>query len=67
MCYKLLLKCQMTDFCEKIEKIYVKLSLELNMIETNRFFMQKEGVNRIELGITKGPNGIGTCKKNGGQ
>ncbi len=27
----------------------MQVSLELNVIETNRFFLQKEGVNRIEL------------------
>ncbi len=41
--YKFLQKCQMTDFCEKIDQLYVKLSLELNVIETNRFFQQKGG------------------------
>ncbi len=61
--YKLLLKCQMTDFCEKIDQLYVKLSLELNVIETNRLFRQKEGVNKIEMGIIKGPNGIGKCQR----
>ncbi len=35
------------------------------MIETNRFFLQKEGVNKIELGIKKGPRGIGKCQKRG--
>ncbi len=37
--YKLHQKCQITDICEKIDQLYVKLSLEL--IETNRFFLQK--------------------------
>ncbi len=31
-----------------------------NMID---FFLHKEEVNKIELGIKKGPNGIGKCKK----
>ncbi len=37
------------------------------MIETNRFFLQKEGVNKIELDIHNGPihNGIGKCQKRG--
>ncbi len=29
---------QMTDFAETIDKMYVKLSLELNVIETNQIF-----------------------------
>ncbi len=36
---------------------WYKLSLELNVIETNRFFVQKERVNKIELGITRDPMG----------
>ncbi len=43
----------------------MKLSLELNVIETNIFFLQKERVNKIELGIKKRPNGIGKCQKRG--
>ncbi len=35
------------------------------MIETNQFFLQKEVVNKIELGIKRGPNGIGKCQKLG--
>ncbi len=35
------------------------------MIEPNRFFLQKEGVNKIRVGHKKGPNGIGKCKKRG--
>ncbi len=34
---------------EKLDQIYVIVTLELNVIETNRFFLQKEGVNRIVL------------------
>ncbi len=30
----------MTDFSEKVDKLTVKLSLELNVIETRRFFQQ---------------------------
>ncbi len=56
----------MTVFCEKIDQLYVKLSLELNVIETNRFFLQKEGVNKIELGIKRDPMGLENVK-NGGQ
>ncbi len=50
-------------FLWKIEQIYVKVSLELNVIETNWFFLQKEGVNTIELDIKYGPNEIGKCHK----
>ncbi len=63
--YKLLQKCQMTDFCEKIDQLWVELSLKLNVIETNHFFLQKEKVNKMELGIKCGPNGIGKYKKTG--
>ncbi len=48
----------MTDVGEKLNKLKVKLSLELNAIETDQFFLQKEGVNQIDLGRTKGPDGI---------
>ncbi len=51
----------MTDFYEKIDQLYVKLSLEQNVIETNRVFVQAEEVNKIELDINKGPNRIGQC------
>ncbi len=48
----------MTDFCEKIDKLYVTLTLELNGIETNRFFMQKDRVNKIQLGSENVKNGV---------
>ncbi len=64
--YKLLPKCQMTDFCEKVNQFSVKLSLELNVIETNRFFLQKERVNKIKLGIIRDPMGLENVK-NGSQ
>ncbi len=40
---------QMTDFVEILNQLYVKLSLELNVIEANRFFLQKKEVNKIEM------------------
>ncbi len=60
--YKLFQKCQMIDFCEKIDQLYVKLSLKLNVIETNRFFLQKERVNTIEFGIKGDPMGSENVK-----
>ncbi len=36
------------------------------MIETNRFFLQREGVNKNESGITQDPEGLENVK-NGGQ
>ncbi len=56
---------QMTDFGENLDQLEVKLSRELNVIETNRYFLQKKKVNKIELGIKKGPNGIWKCQKRG--
>ncbi len=41
--YKMLQNGQMTDFCEKLDQLKFKLSLELNVIETNRFFCRKRG------------------------
>ncbi len=38
----------------KLDQLYVKVSLELNVIDTNRFFLQKEGVNQIWLHHTIG-------------
>ncbi len=38
---------QMTDFGERLDQLYIKLSLEQNAIETNQFLLQKEGVNMI--------------------
>ncbi len=36
--YKLLQKCQMTDFCEKNIPTLGQIISELNMMETNQFF-----------------------------
>ncbi len=36
------------------------------MIETNRFFLQKDGDNKIELGIKRDPM-VSENVKNGGQ
>ncbi len=46
---------QMRDFSQQLDQLYVKLFLELNAIETNCFFLQKEGVNNTKLGIKRGP------------
>ncbi len=54
---------EMTGFCDKIDQLWAILSLEINAIETDRFFLQKQGVNKIKLGRKKGPNGIGKCQK----
>ncbi len=40
-------------------------SLALNVIETDWGFFLQKGVNEIELGIEKGPNGITKCQTNG--
>ncbi len=48
--------CQTIHFGEKVDQLYVLVSLELNVIETNRFFLQKEGVNEIVLRYNKEPN-----------
>ncbi len=53
----------MTDFAEILHQCYVKLSLALNVIETDRFFLQKVGVSKIELVTNNGPTSIGKCKK----
>ncbi len=51
---------------KKIDQLWVLVSLELNVIETNQFFLLKEGVNRIRCwGIKKGPNWIENFKKTG--
>ncbi len=64
--YKLLQKCQMTDFCEKIDQIYVKLSLELNVIETNRSFLQKKrGSIRLSWAYKRDPMGLEHVKNRG--
>ncbi len=36
-------------FGEILDHLYVLVSLELNLIKANRFFLQKDGVNRIVL------------------
>ncbi len=36
-------------FGEKLDQLYVKVSLELNVIETTQFFLQKEGVNQFMM------------------
>ncbi len=35
------------------------------MIETNKFFLQKERFNKIELGIKRDPKGSENVKKRG--
>ncbi len=45
---------QMTDFGKTLDQLQVKLSLELNVIETNGSFLQKESINKIGMGIVKG-------------
>ncbi len=55
----------MTDLCEKIYQLKVILSLELNVIETNRFILQKEWLNRIELEIKSDPMGSENVKNRG--
>ncbi len=63
--YQLLQKCQITNVCEKIDQIWVKLSLELNLIETNNFCLQKEMVNKVELGIKRDTMWSENVKKTG--
>ncbi len=52
----------MTDFGGQIDKLQIKLSLELNVIETTGFFLQKEVINNIELGIKRDPMGVENVK-----
>ncbi len=52
----------MIYFGTKLDQFLVLVSLEVNVIETNRFFLQKEGVNQIELGIKKDPMGLKMSK-----
>ncbi len=54
---------EMTDLAKKFDQLYVKLSLELNMIEINRFFSTESVVNKIELGIKRDPMGSENVKK----
>ncbi len=35
------------NWYKMLKKLYVQVSLELNVIETNQFFPQNEGVNQI--------------------
>ncbi len=51
--YKMLENGQMTDFAEKNDQLYVKLSLHLNMIETE-FFCRKRGSIRSRIQCTNG-------------
>ncbi len=39
----------MIDFVEKWDQLYVKLSLELNVIKTNHFCVKKDMDNNIEF------------------
>ncbi len=34
---------------ENLDQLYVQVSLKLNVIETNQFFLQKDGVNQIMM------------------
>ncbi len=55
----------MTDCAEIFDQLQVKLYLELNVIETNNVFVQKRGVNKIELGIKMDPMGYENVKEGG--
>ncbi len=52
-------------FGEKLDQLYVLVSRELNVIETNRFFLQKEGVHRIVVRYKQGANRIENPPKRG--
>ncbi len=56
---------QMIAFGEKLDKLYVKLSLELNVIETSQIFFCRKSQKMVELGIKTRPNGISKMKKGG--
>ncbi len=49
---------QMTDFSEQFDQLYVKIFLDLNMIETDQLFLQKLqrgsiGIKRTQWGSTR--------------
>ncbi len=56
---------QMIDFAEKVDQIVIKLSLQLNVIETNHVFLQERGVNKIKMDIKRDPMGSKNVKKGG--
>ncbi len=59
--YKLLQKCQMTDFCENIPTLGQIISGTI-CDRDKQIFLQKEGVNKIKLGIQKDPMGSDMSK-----
>ncbi len=57
---------RLTDFAERFDKMYVKLSVELNMIEINRFFFtEKRGVIRLSWPYKSDPTRSEHVKKVG--
>ncbi len=56
---------QRTYFAETFNQLDNKLSLELNVIDTKQFCLQKMEVNTIELGIKKDPMGSENVKTGG--
>ncbi len=64
--YKLLQTCQMTDFCEKNRPTLGQIISGTKCDKRNIFFLQKERVSKIELGIKRDPMGLENIK-NGGQ
>ncbi len=49
----------------KLDQLYVHVYLELNVIDINWFFLQKEGVNRIWLHHTIGTKSDRQSQKRG--
>ncbi len=39
----------MIHFVENLDQLYVQVSLELKVIQTNQFFLQNKGVNQIMM------------------
>ncbi len=63
--YKMLQNGQMTYFCYKLDQLYAKLSLALNIIDTNLFFSSESVCQYDQVWHKKGPNGIGKRPKGG--
>ncbi len=46
----------MADHGKQLGQLQVQLSMEMNVIETNQYFLQKDFVLQVQIWHKKGPN-----------
>ncbi len=53
-CYKMFKNCYIMHLGEQLDQLWVQVSLELNEIETTRFFSAERGVSKTKVNHKKG-------------